>query len=672
MAYSRVSYTANGVQTDYTFGFTYLDRSHVKVTVGGVPFTSFIFLDDHTLRFSPAPVGELVIYRATSPEARMVDYEAPSQLNESDLNVDSEQAFLLTQEALDAASIAEEKADLVTDRVNNIDGTVAEEATEAARVYAEQAAGDRAAVHTDRLAVEVAATSVESAKTTAQEAASAAAAAALAATAVSKDKWLGGLDQVTPAFLNQLSIVSPADTGTHTGRTATSPDADVSGVPNSGIYSAYALTVGAWRRDGDVNPLGAASPSQVVAGLATNLTVTPEGDKAALDARIKGVVISETGADNPYLAPFTVIGPDGLPWLLAAFQRDGRLMAKLSTLSEVPVEALGAAATRLLPDGVEMYVTGVDNPYVIVWDASGDILGGFLRDGSLKAKLSSQCLWPDTLATDAHIFSGPGVIFHGDSLGQGLGTADFQAAFPGVEFINDCRGSQTSTEIAARQGGKDLIVSVTGDVIPASGGVALTAISDDVIRNAGAYSPSAGSFQVLLAGVAGSLSATAANAYTFTRNAPGSATSCPPNSVMTLVSAAQYAYHTMYLWVGHNNIGASQVVVDDIISMIRYHKARGMKRYRVMTLVNDNYNNAGANALIRKTFGHHVLDMRQIILDRGLADCGITPTSEDTAALAIGNIPPSLKADSIHLTGTAHQFCVRPAIIRDMQLMMGL
>ncbi|MDF2984298.1 MAG: Phage tail fiber protein, partial [Devosia sp.] len=53
---------------------------------------------------------DVLLYRATSPGTRLVDYEAPSSLNEADLDLDSLQAFYLCQEATDQAVLSQSVA----------------------------------------------------------------------------------------------------------------------------------------------------------------------------------------------------------------------------------------------------------------------------------------------------------------------------------------------------------------------------------------------------------------------------------------------------------------------------------------------------------------------------------------------------------------------------------
>ena len=47
-------------------------------------------------------------------------------------------------------------------------------------------------------------------------------------------------------------------------------------------------------------------------------------------------------------------------------------------------------------------------------------------------------------------------------------------------------------------------------------------------------------------------------------------------------------------------------------------------------------------------FGKHFLDVRQYMLEYGLADVGIEPTEQDLANISTGEIPSSLLVDDVH------------------------
>jgi len=87
MAYARVTYTGNGVQTTFTYPFTLLPGASLIVTVNGshVPFER---PSPGQVRITPAPAAGAVveIRRSTSLTEPMVDFTNGSTLIESDLD----------------------------------------------------------------------------------------------------------------------------------------------------------------------------------------------------------------------------------------------------------------------------------------------------------------------------------------------------------------------------------------------------------------------------------------------------------------------------------------------------------------------------------------------------------------------------------------------------------
>ena len=80
----------------------YLAKSHIKVSLDGVETTNFEWVTASSIRLT-AGVGQTIkVIRRTSPSERLVDYLDGSQLTEEVLDVDSLQAFYLSQEAYDA------------------------------------------------------------------------------------------------------------------------------------------------------------------------------------------------------------------------------------------------------------------------------------------------------------------------------------------------------------------------------------------------------------------------------------------------------------------------------------------------------------------------------------------------------------------------------------------
>ena len=103
MANSKVTYTADGSTQSFAVTFPYISQSHVSVTVNGATAT-FIWNNDNQITIStPTLTGgdNVVIARSTSLTTRLIDYVDGSNLTETDLDLDSKQAFYLAQEAID-------------------------------------------------------------------------------------------------------------------------------------------------------------------------------------------------------------------------------------------------------------------------------------------------------------------------------------------------------------------------------------------------------------------------------------------------------------------------------------------------------------------------------------------------------------------------------------------
>ena len=96
-------YAADGTTQIFAVTFPFISRTHVSVTVAGVAAT-FSFNNDSQIVIASPTVSngnEVIIKRTSSDTVRLVDYVDGSNLTESDLDLDSKQAFFMAQEALD-------------------------------------------------------------------------------------------------------------------------------------------------------------------------------------------------------------------------------------------------------------------------------------------------------------------------------------------------------------------------------------------------------------------------------------------------------------------------------------------------------------------------------------------------------------------------------------------
>lgn len=104
MSSTFIQYTGNGVTSNYSVPFPYLDRSHVKVSVGGVPTSSFSWLTASSINVVPTPgAGAVIEVRRVTPVGAVVfDFVNGSVLNEADLDLVAAYASYIAEEARDA------------------------------------------------------------------------------------------------------------------------------------------------------------------------------------------------------------------------------------------------------------------------------------------------------------------------------------------------------------------------------------------------------------------------------------------------------------------------------------------------------------------------------------------------------------------------------------------
>ncbi|MBT1154418.1 hypothetical protein J1C56_02310 [Aminobacter anthyllidis] len=188
-----------GGRTSYAIPFEYLSQSFVKATLNGtsVPLS---FSDTFTVVITPAPVGELVIYRDTPKDTLINTYADGSILVDDDLNASFWQSLMVAEEVAEAAIAkgADGHWDAKGLKVSNVATPVAASdvvtkgwAEDVGSGFAGQAAASRDAAAASAAAAAASATSANTSKNTAttkatEASASATAAAGSAATATTK------------------------------------------------------------------------------------------------------------------------------------------------------------------------------------------------------------------------------------------------------------------------------------------------------------------------------------------------------------------------------------------------------------------------------------------------------------------------------------------------------
>lgn len=105
---SYIQYVADGVEDDFVLIFPYLYQSDIHVYIDGTETTAFTWLNSSEITMDVVPSnGQLVhIKRITNRANRIVDFTDGGVIREKTLDLDSDQLFYLSQEALDEASFA--------------------------------------------------------------------------------------------------------------------------------------------------------------------------------------------------------------------------------------------------------------------------------------------------------------------------------------------------------------------------------------------------------------------------------------------------------------------------------------------------------------------------------------------------------------------------------------
>lgn len=106
MAYSKITYTADGSADSFTIPFEYINKVDVQVFLNSTRLvfgTDYTFMSDTVLKFTTKPTGTVLIQRVTPRDKRLVDFQDATVLTEADLDTSAKQSLFIAQESLDTA-----------------------------------------------------------------------------------------------------------------------------------------------------------------------------------------------------------------------------------------------------------------------------------------------------------------------------------------------------------------------------------------------------------------------------------------------------------------------------------------------------------------------------------------------------------------------------------------
>lgn len=153
---------------------------------------------------------------------------------------------------------------------------------------------------------------------------------------------------------------------------------------------------------------------------------------------------------------------------------------------------------------------------------------------------------------------------------------------------------------------------------------------------------------VILNGIPGIIKQNQArNMFTFQRLESGEQIIVDRPTVLQTYSVNNFVGKDyIYIFYVGQNGGFSSI--DDWINQIKNAiEYLGCEKYLVIAYNTNTHNTTWENYILKfkEVFGSRYLDVRQYMLDYGLADAGLSPTEADTASIQKGIIPPSLKKD---------------------------
>lgn len=375
--------------------------------------------------------------------------------------------------------------------------------------------------------------------------------------------------------------------------------------------------------------------------------------------------------------------------------RDGQVARRMLS-SDVPIpetlNALGHAYVIRDADGRKSFWITDDGSVELAKMGAG--FTRIILDALSAAGLSTVATkFRSTYGTtETKVVSGPDITLAGHSMLAQASSA-VAAALPGVSVTSLAVGGETSRTIAARQGGQPMLVVPAGGQIPASGGVDLALSYADgplpsatgasgwpLLQGASSYAVTlalpdgtrlTGSFSVVRDAAAEPYRHHSGDRYVFTRATNGSAiTLARPTAMYYDVAGARREDIFVY-WAGRNNLSEPDQIIADINAMT-LHQRPLRSRYLVLGESTGATETSGTsahtsaltiNTKYRQAYGRRFIDVRRYLIDYGLADAGITPTTQDQTDIANDTVPASLRSDSLHLNAAGHTIVA--ALIRN-------
>lgn len=431
--------------------------------------------------------------------------------------------------------------------------------------------------------------------------------------------------------------------------------------------------------------IAAAVPNLVTEALADDATPA-NAAAAAVDAVLATHDLVESS--DPAVPNTVSLYTSAYDWLELEVDNKDRIIAGTLTTGQRVIFDLSAPKARvdeLSAGGATVTDETLIGGYL---HASVDASGRLLEDALASDGTVPQWLL-DRWKTRMGVFSSAArnIVCYGDSLTAWSTTYPvylqqrIAASHPTVTVYQRAVGGEDSIGITARTNALPYLLSFVGGAIPA----AATPV-EVTFTSAGGSSAwpllRGNTYPVAMtgtvAGIPGTLTKTPdtpygqsdvhqpTDKYYFTRTTAGALTTVNRPTALVLDDARARAGDIHIIWAGRN--GPANARVQSDIRAILNARAVIDSKYLVLSVPRgagegtgtSAYTNINAlNAALFAEHGRRFVDINRYLIDYGLADAGLTPTTQDNADVAADTIPASLRSDTIHLTAAAQQIVAR-------------
>lgn len=335
----------------------------------------------------------------------------------------------------------------------------------------------------------------------------------------------------------------------------------------------------------------------------------------------------------------------GVPW--GVIDQTKKMAVWLDDAGKFYIASVGDVSTSMSNLIADSYrdIGFNSSGYYWAWrDSANNIAGGLNESGELISKgINITQAIQGTLQISSKWISPSGYWWYGDSL-SASGVGGWLQTYLGKTVNTRAVGGQTAQQIAARFGGQVPLFTVTGNTIPASGAVAVTARTIDPITSQGG-----GPISGYLGGVYGTYTSDGLTYWTFTRQAAGSALGIDTQTPFLIDTTDNRQFGTLVFWYGRNNVGSGAFNADvkksisDSIAAIKTIDKRfvilSVLNWPLETIGTGTYNTViQLNDELKALYPNNYLDVRSLLIRIG-GDGSV----QDNADIANDVVPTSCR-----------------------------